>query len=63
MYRLKSVDKFYAWMARVWKNPKKPDRTGVFSPVSVDNCVDSVDFCIDHTVNIQVCVYSLFPVL
>ena len=37
----------------MWKNPKKYDKLGVLSPVPVDNCVDNVDFCITHTVNIH----------
>lgn len=38
----------------MWKNPKKSDKLGVLSPVPVDNCVDNVDFCITHAVNIHV---------
>ena len=51
--RPKSVDKFYAKGLKVWKTPGKPDKTGVLPPVPVDNCVDSVDFCIPHAVYIH----------
>ena len=43
----------------MWKKLRNPDKTGVLSPISVDNCVDSVDFCIGHAVYIQRVVCSL----
>ena len=51
--RPKSVEKFYAEGSDVWIKPEKPDKTAILPPIPVDNCVDSVDFCIGNTVNIQ----------
>ncbi len=47
----------------MWKTPGKPDKIAVLSPISVDNCVENVDFCIRHAVNIHRWTCSLCPVV
>jgi len=47
----------------MWKTPGKPDKIAVLSPISVDNCVENVDFCIGHAVNIHRWICSLCPVV
>jgi len=47
----------------VWKTPGNPDKTAVFSSISVDNYVEDVDFCIGHAVNIHSWICSLCPMV
>ena len=47
--RPKSVDNFYAKPRLMWIIPRNPDKIGILPPISVDNCVDSVDFPGEHT--------------
>lgn len=51
--RLKSVDNIYANGPKLCKTPRKPAIRGVLPPISVDNHVESVDFCARHAVYIQ----------
>ena len=51
--RLKSVDKYYTEALQVWKTTGNPDKIAVLSPISVDNCVENVDFRMGHAVNIH----------
>ncbi len=51
------MDKYYTEAPQVWKTPGNPDKIAVLSPISVDNCVENVDFCISHAVYIQAGAY------
>ena len=51
--RPESVDKYYTEWLKMWKTLKKPEKTGILSPFPVDNCVDNVDFWVEHAAYMQ----------